>query len=80
MSVPPPQRKEYIKFAAEAMVLQTDAALLRTIVSTGEDEFVRLAQQFFVGHGLKRDDFREVFTELRKTVDAMPKTFTAKVM
>jgi hypothetical protein len=80
MSVPPPQRKEYIKFAAEAMILQSDPALLRTIVSTGEDEFVRLAQQFFVGHGFKRDDFREVFTVLQESVSAMPKTFTAKVM
>jgi hypothetical protein len=80
MSLDVPQRKTYIKFAAEAMILQTDATLLRTIVSTGEDEFVRLAQDFFVGHGFKRDDFREVFAALREAVNAMPKTFTAKAM
>ena len=48
---PPPGKKEYIQFAAEAMMLvcQDDLPLLATIMRTGEDEFVRLAKEQYAG-------------------------------
>ena len=71
---PPPGKKEYIQFAAEAMMLvcQDDLPLLATIMKTGEDEFVRLAKEHMQGHQLTSDDFREVFSAMREKMKQIP--------
>ena len=73
-NLPPPGRKEYIQFAAEAMMLvcKDDLPLLATIMRTGEDEFVRLAKDHMQGHGLTSDDFREVFHVMREKMMQIP--------
>ena len=60
------EKDHFLTAAVETLMIQLDDPMLLAIIAGGEDEFMRVAQEKWTGHGFTQPDYQRAFALLRE--------------